>query len=205
MMLNAKKTASLALPLLLASALARAEPPSHTYVEVGSGRLQLAGRDFDNGVTLKGSLALGDWGFLRGSRREHDSAALDIDRSEVEFGLRWALGERFELSAAVGVERLQTQLFVQSDFLEQPEIIRVRRESSGPSLQFGLHAAPLENLGINLTVAHHDRERDYWVALPRHTMELQVEYRFTPRFSVVASAASGEDYREYLLGPRLSF
>lgn len=205
MMLNAKKTASLVLPLLLASALARAELPGHTYVEVGSGRLQLAGRDFDNGVTFKGSLALGDWGFVRASRREHDSAALDIDRSELEFGLRWALGGRVELSAAVGVERLQTQLYVQSDFLEQPEIIRVRRESSGPSLQLGLHAEPLDNLGIELGVAHHDRERDYWVALPRHTMELQVKYHFTPRFAVVAAAASGEDYREYLIGPRLDF
>ena len=152
------------------------------------------------------SWSLGSRGFLRLRAARSDGDNASFDRTQLEIGLHHPLTDHARVFAVVGTERIDSDLSLQSDFIGTPTIIRLRKRHHGLSGEFGFQFRPHERLLLTLSGTHADREQQFYnVNLPDSYGLFAAEVRLGHGFSLTAEARSGEDYREYRIGPKWVF
>ena len=180
-----------ALTLALALALpAAAADFDYSYLEGGYTDFGVSDGPDADGWLIGGSAALGDQLHLYGSYLDAEIDNSDAFDAEVwRLGLGWNTGisERSDLVARANYLELESN-FPGAD-------------SNGYEAETGLRSAFGGNFETYAALG--------WIDTGRGDGDLYgklgAQYKFTPRFGLVANATLSDDANEYFVGPRLSF
>lgn len=197
-----KKTLALALALAAAFpfAASAAEGVSHTYVEGGWSRLDvdtddLIGGDtnFDGGY-LRGSVGFATDYYVFGgyARGTNDDYSFDIDTTEANLGIGWAMpvGDRAEFNAELGYLRRGIEV----DGLGS-------EHGDGARASVGFRGAFNPHFE-GWVKANYDDGGEFDGDF---SGTLGAQVKFNPTWGIVGEVEAGNDYNRYNLGVRASF
>ncbi|MBD8525674.1 hypothetical protein [Pseudomarimonas arenosa] len=167
-----------------------------------TGALKLEDRDTRTIYRASALLPLG-FGYVRAETAHASGAALSFDRSQLLLGIHHELFDRAHAFAAVGIERLRSRATIE---LTDSTTRRLSQDDYSAGLELGLSWHLHNRWTMQLSLAHFDRKQSSLRAsLPASFARLSNEWRIGKRVSLVADIVTGEDYREYLLGPEWNF
>lgn len=176
------------------------QPAPDRYVQLQVGSVQFDRRPSQSLYSGSASWSLGSWGFARLHRAHASGSDASFERTRIDLGFHHALSRRSMAFASIGAERLASNVNLPRSSHS------LQSNHSGIAAELGWQLQPAPWFAIALAADYSDRERDILrVNLPDFSVRLGVEGKINERFSLVFEARSGEDYREYLIGPRLVF
>jgi hypothetical protein len=188
--------------LLLWCAPALAQPLGYDFVDLRYVQEDFDGTDIGaSGFALNGSTAIqqrayvfGGFGRVETDRLEFNGliGTLEFDTTRLGLGFRFQLQPGTEVNFAGALQRLKAK--GTGDFSGG------RSSDRGHDLSLGLRHLPMDRFEINLAIQYVEIE---------DTDETVLHFggllHLTPRFSLAASYAEGEDLATYTAGARLSF
>lgn len=176
----------LALPLA-----AGAAELDYSYIEGGWTEIGVRDAPDGDGWLIGGSAALGENIHLFGSYTDANIDHSDFDAEIARLGLGWNTG----ISDT-------SDLVVRANFLSLDSNFPVGDTSSdGYEAEVGLRSALGSKFETYAAAGYIDTNRGDGDLYGK----LGAQYKFTPRFGLVANATLSDDANEYFVGPRLSF
>lgn len=195
-----KKHLALAVALAIAPFAASADGLDYTYVEGGYANVEIdtgdafAGDVEFDGVQIRGSAAVSESFYLLGGYGSvsNDDAGVDVDFSELQFGLgyRHGLSERADLVTEVSYLRQE----IEADGFGSDD-------AAGGRVSVGLRGLLADNFEGYVKGSYTDGgdfDGDF-------SGTVGAQFRFTPLWGVVGEIEAGDDVTKALVGVRASF
>lgn len=195
-----KKHLALAVALAIAPFAASADGLDYTYVEGGYANVEIdtgdafAGDVEFDGVQIRGSAAVSESFYLLGGYGSvsNDDAGVDVDFSELQFGLgyRHGLSERADLVTEVSYLRQE----IEADGFGSDD-------AAGGRVSVGLRGLLADNFEGYVKGSYTDGgdfDGDF-------SGTVGAQFRFTPVWGVVGEIEAGDDVTKALVGVRASF